>query len=336
MPAFVDRRSKAPASACNFHCFHWSHGKTCRFRVTVSLVQTTPSLLLRPSKKSLNVLHCKQISSRSSPLHSPQTPFFSHLHSLTRHYCTNHSTASAMPIILPELPVPISDFVEYVDHQLHSRAGVEQAVEPFKAYENKLREIYAQQPDHPAASANHLVSIFESPPCTTRARDLSKESADEKDSYLLSLPDDLRRQHGSPATVQSLKDFRTNFTIFSESSLTELKWDNVVVAGSAVNTSLLPLKPPYSESKVSRPLAVYWSDFWLTILSERFEIITMTNSPRPLTLTCFFMASTKKKQSRKSDRSKEVFVTASLQKQPRSGPKMPSLLSRSILFAMSR
>ncbi|KAK5056680.1 hypothetical protein LTR84_012212 [Exophiala bonariae] len=163
-----------------------------------------------------------------------------------------------MPIILPELPVPISDFVHYADQQPHTQVGVGQAVEPFKAYENKLREIYAQHLDHPAVSANHLVSIFETSPCTTRARDLNKESADQKDAYLLSLPDDLRRKHGSPATVQSLKDFRTNFTIFSESSLTELKWDNVVVAGSAVNTSLLPLNAPYSKSK--RALRNYYHD----------------------------------------------------------------------------
>lgn len=156
---------------------------------------------------------------------------------------------------LPTLPVPISDFVRYVEKQPDSQAAVAQAVEPFKSYENKLREIYAQHPDHPAVSANHLVSLFDHSPCTTRARDINKESAAEKDSYLLSLPDDLRRKHGSPATVQSLKDFRTNFTVFSESSLTELKWDNVVVAGSAVNTSLLPLDAPYSESKVSSFLA---------------------------------------------------------------------------------
>lgn len=156
-----------------------------------------------------------------------------------------------MSIQLPKLPVPISEFVQYAGRQPHTQTGVNQAVEPFKAFENKLREIYAQQPDHPAVTENHLVPLFENAPFTTRARDLSKESTAEKDSYLLSLPADLRRKHGSPAIVQSLKDFRTNFNIFSESSLTELKWDNVVVAGSAVNTSLLPLDAPYSESKVS-------------------------------------------------------------------------------------
>lgn len=156
-----------------------------------------------------------------------------------------------MSIELPQIPVPVSEFVQYVEKQPHSQAGVAQAVEPFKAFENKLREIYAQQPDHPAVSANHLVPIFENSPFTTRARDLSNESTAEKDSYLLSLPENQRRKHGSPAMVSSLKDFRTNFNIFSESSLAELKWNNVIVAGSAVNTSLLPLDAPYNESKVS-------------------------------------------------------------------------------------
>lgn len=163
-----------------------------------------------------------------------------------------------MPIELPQIPVPISQFIHHVERQPHSQAGVAQAVEPFKAFESKLREIYAQQPDHPVVRANHLVPIFENSPITTRARDLSNESSAEKDSYLLSLPEGLRRKHGSLATVQSLKDFRTNFNIFSESSLAELKWDNVVVAGSAVNTSLLPVDAPYNESR--RALRHYYHD----------------------------------------------------------------------------
>ncbi|KEF54464.1 uncharacterized protein A1O9_09631 [Exophiala aquamarina CBS 119918] len=163
-----------------------------------------------------------------------------------------------MSIQLPKLPVPVSEFVRYAEKQPHSQAGVTQAVEPFKAFEGKLREIYAQQPEHPAVTENHLIPLFENAPFTTRARNLSKESTPEKESYLLSLPDHLRRKDGSPAIVQSLKDFRTNFNIFSESSLTELKWDNVVVAGSAVNTSLLPLDAPYSESK--RALRNYYHD----------------------------------------------------------------------------
>ncbi|KIX96415.1 uncharacterized protein Z520_07681 [Fonsecaea multimorphosa CBS 102226] len=163
-----------------------------------------------------------------------------------------------MSMQLPPLPVPISDFVSYVDKKPRSQAGVAEAAEPFKSYESKLREIYAQQPDHPAALTNHLVPVFKDNPVTIRARDLTKESDAEKDRYLLALPQDARRNHGSPATTPTLKEFRTNFNLFSESSLVDLDWNNVVCAGSAVATSLLPVDAPHNESK--RALRAYYHE----------------------------------------------------------------------------
>ena len=151
---------------------------------------------------------------------------------------------------LPSLPVPVSDFVTYVNKFAKSQAGVAEAAQPFKAFEGKLREVYAQHPDHPAAAANHLVPVFNNTSITTRARDISNESPADKDKYLLSLPEDLRRKNGCLATVDSSKEFKTNFNVFSESSLVDLDWSNVVVAGSAVVTSLLPVNAPHNESKV--------------------------------------------------------------------------------------
>ena len=155
---------------------------------------------------------------------------------------------------LPTLPVPVSEFVTYLNKQPKSQAGVTEAVKPFKAFESKLREVFAQHPDHPAATDHHLVPVFGSDPLQVRARNLTQEPAAEKERYLLSLPDELRRKHDSPATVQSLKEFKTNFNVFSESSLIDLDWSNVVVAGSAVVTSLLPVDEPHSASKVSTAL----------------------------------------------------------------------------------
>ncbi|OAL28853.1 hypothetical protein AYO20_09333 [Fonsecaea nubica] len=163
-----------------------------------------------------------------------------------------------MALELPPLPVPIPDFVSYVDKRPRSQIGVAEAIRPFKAYESKLREIYAQQPDHPAAIANHLVPVFKDAPVTIRARDLAKESDAEKDQFLLSLQPEARRKDGSPATTQTLKDFRTNFNLFSESSLVDLDWSNVVCAGSAVVTSLLPVDAPHNESK--RALRSYYHE----------------------------------------------------------------------------
>ncbi|KAK5192042.1 hypothetical protein LTR92_007989 [Exophiala xenobiotica] len=161
---------------------------------------------------------------------------------------------------LPTLPVPVSEFVTYVNKQPKSQAGVTEAVKPFKAFESKLREVFAQHPDHPAAADHHLVSVFDSDPLAVRARDLTQELAAEKEKYLLSLPDELRRTHESPATVQSLKEFKTNFNVFSESSLIDLDWSNVVVAGSAVVTSLLPVNEPHNASKIQRALRTYYHE----------------------------------------------------------------------------
>ena len=179
-----------------------------------------------------------------------------------------------MAVQLPKLPVPISEFVEYIHKNFKSHNAVTDAVTPFIDFENKLREVYAQYPDHPAASENHMVPIFNGPQIMTKARDLNNESPSEKNRYLLPLSDGLRRKDNAPATVDSLRTFRTNFNIFSESSLADLDWSNVVVAGSAVNTSLLPVDAPHNESKVSLSLSCYF--LFLTLLSERSDITTTT------------------------------------------------------------
>lgn len=40
-----------------------------------------------------------------------------------------------------------------------------------------------------------------------------------------------RRKNGSPAIVQDVNEFQKNFALFSESSLVDLDWSNVVAAG---------------------------------------------------------------------------------------------------------
>lgn len=84
---------------------------------------------------------------------------------------------------------------------------------------------------------------------TCRARDPAAESEWQKQQYIMALPDDQRRAAGSPAVVKSLKDFQHNFNVFSESSLCELDWSNVVAAGSSVVNCLLPVPKEYNTSK---------------------------------------------------------------------------------------
>ena len=54
---------------------------------------------------------------------------------------------------------------------------------------------------------------------------------------------------GSPAIVEFIREFKNNLNVFSESSLVDLDWSNVVVAGSAVVTSLLAVPKEHASSK---------------------------------------------------------------------------------------
>jgi hypothetical protein len=69
---------------------------------------------------------------------------------------------------------------------------------------------------------------------------MDEEDAKEKDCYIMPLPDEHRHADGTPATVESLKEFKHNFSVFTEMSLVDLDWNNIVVAGSATLTPLLP------------------------------------------------------------------------------------------------
>jgi ankyrin repeat protein len=65
----------------------------------------------------------------------------------------------------------------------------------------------------------------------------------------MALPEEVRRPNGSLATVQSLKEFKRNFNVFSESSLVDMDWSNVVAAGSSVVNCLLPVPKEFDVSK---------------------------------------------------------------------------------------
>ncbi|KAI8939569.1 hypothetical protein NX059_003333 [Plenodomus lindquistii] len=159
-------------------------------------------------------------------------------------------------IALPSLPATHEDWISYVSGQ--PDASLHDLIAPFQEYDSKLREVFAQQPDHPAIQEPHVVPIFagKEKEVKIRARNLSAESEDERQRYLMPLADSDRKPNGAPALVQSLKEFQTNFQLFSESSLVDMDWSNIVVAGSAVVTSLLPVPPKHNSSK--RALREYY------------------------------------------------------------------------------
>jgi ankyrin repeat protein len=159
-------------------------------------------------------------------------------------------------IDLPPLPAEHGDWITHIAS--HPDISLHDLVAPYKGYDSKLREVFAQQPNHPAIAKPNIVPIFEGSEqeLTIRARNLAVESEAESQCYLMPLKKADRKANGTPAVVQSLKEFQTNFQLFSESSLVDMDWSNVVSAGSAVVTSLLPVPEKHNTSK--RALREYY------------------------------------------------------------------------------
>ncbi|KAK2799263.1 hypothetical protein FQN50_008539 [Emmonsiellopsis sp. PD_5] len=154
---------------------------------------------------------------------------------------------------LPSIPVPLNDFVPYLDKHSRDEVVTGSALAPFKAYEAKLREVFAQEPDNklikdPQVNVVPVYNGHEGQ-LKVKARTLAKESPAEAEKYIMSLIPELRRKNAMPAVVPSINQFKDNFRLFSESSLVDLDWSNVVVAGSAVTTCLLPVPKEFRSSK---------------------------------------------------------------------------------------
>lgn len=161
---------------------------------------------------------------------------------------------------LPNVPVKHADFIPYITS--YPKKPLPELLEPYKQYDAKLREVFAQEPDHPVLGDQHLnvVPIFNGhqKDIRIRARNLDTESDEEKERYVMPLDAAERRPDGSPAMVQDIKEFQHNFALFCESSLVDLDWSNVVAAGSSVVTCLLPVPSKYKDSK--RALRQYYHE----------------------------------------------------------------------------
>ncbi|KAF3900224.1 Ankyrin repeat-containing domain [Trichophyton interdigitale] len=153
---------------------------------------------------------------------------------------------------LPQLPATHSDFLSYI--KANSNTPINELLKPYNEYDSALRQIFAQEPSHSILTNNHInvVPLYGADGVADlriQARDLDSEPQELTDKYLLPLKDEDRRSDGSPAVVTSFKEFQTNFNLFSESSLSDLDWSNVIAAGSSVVTALLPVPDKYKESK---------------------------------------------------------------------------------------
>ncbi|KAF3385174.1 Uncharacterized protein F1880_002849 [Penicillium rolfsii] len=167
-----------------------------------------------------------------------------------------------MTTSLPSLPAKHHDFVQYV--RSHPEIPIEELVKPYNAFDASARKVFAQNSSHPLVKDNHanIVPLFDTTTGSTdiriRARDLTSETPEQKEKYILPIPHEKRRLNGSPAVVPSLAEFQNNFALFTEGALGDLDWSNVVAAGSAVVTSLLPVPEKYRNSK--RGLRQYYHE----------------------------------------------------------------------------
>ncbi|ODA83814.1 hypothetical protein RJ55_02330 [Drechmeria coniospora] len=158
------------------------------------------------------------------------------------------------------LPAPHEELVKHIAQ--NPDASMVDIVAPYREYEACLRAMFAQDRKNPVLDDPYInvVPLFtdNTKDITTRARDLSQESDEEQARYIMALPDDKRRLHGSPATVADISAFQHNFNVFSESSLVEMDWSNVVAAGSSVVNCLLPVPDEFTGSK--RKLREYYHE----------------------------------------------------------------------------
>ena len=161
---------------------------------------------------------------------------------------------------LQELPAPHDQLARYIAD--HPDTPITEIMEPYRKYEAQLRSIFAQDRQNALLQDPHtnVLPLFtkDTKDIKIRARDLAAESPEEKDRYIMPLPEDKRRANGSPAVVGSLAEFRRNFSIFSESSLADLDWSNVVAAGSSVVNTLLPVPAEFNGTK--RKLREYYHE----------------------------------------------------------------------------
>jgi hypothetical protein len=166
---------------------------------------------------------------------------------------------------LPPVPAKHADLVQYL--QSHSSEPVRDLLRPYNEHDAVLREIFAQEPHHPAITDPllNVVPLYDSNgdgsvDLRIRARDLCMESEDVKSKYLMPLNDEDRRPNGSAAVVPTLSEFQTNFKLFSEGSLSELDWSNVVAVGSSVATALLPLPAKYAGTDSKRRIRQFYHE----------------------------------------------------------------------------
>lgn len=131
--------------------------------------------------------------------------------------------------------------------------SLDEVLQPSIDDETELRRLFATDKTNARLSSPHvgLVDVFDAPADIkiTRARVVANEE-DLSARYVMPLEDKHRRKEGAPAMVTDLDEFKKNWSIFTENSLSQLiDWNNVVAAGGSVLACLSPLP---DHAKVSK------------------------------------------------------------------------------------
>ena len=247
------------------------------------------------------------------------------------------SAMSIAPFELPSVPAPHKDFIPHLSKRPNE--PVANILSPYRIFERKLREGFAQHPQHDALKDPHInaIPVFNGHEGQLRIRARSLDDETENGKYIMPLSLEDRKPHGAHACVESLKDFRQNFNLFSESSLVDLDWSNVVAAGSSVVTSLLPVPGKYNTSKRALRYGTLHLYPSLNQCNVRFladadgclESTIIRSWLLPVTSTFSFGALTKRLRRKRSRRLRRTYAIPSCRKQrhdPCSLPKSSWLM----------
>ena len=128
-----------------------------------------------------------------------------------------------------------------------------EALQPSLDDEAELRKLWATDKSNPRIQGLHvgLVDVFDAPDIIrkTHARVVVDE-ADLSARHIHPLQEDRRRKDGEPSMVTSLDEFKKNWAIFTEGSLSQLTdWSNVIAVGGAVQACLAPVPTSATLSK---------------------------------------------------------------------------------------
>ena len=152
---------------------------------------------------------------------------------------------------------PTSEIDQFVESIVNLPEGpgtsLDDALKPCIEQESELRKLFATDRQNARLDNPHvgLVDVFQAPPAlrTTRARVVA-DPTDLTAKYVMPLAGEIRRKEGTPCMVNDLDEFKKNWAIFTEGSLSQLiDWNNVVAAGGSVLACLTPLSEGHSKSK---------------------------------------------------------------------------------------